>query len=176
MKTYIALLRGINVGGHKKFTKAEQLEMSLTLGFTNPKIYLHTGNWIFTSEAKSEVVAKQIETAITSKYGWEVPVLVFKASEISNIFNACPFSEEVKEKSYFTLLDSNPNKENIKVLSQYSYPNEAFFMGERCVYYYPIHGAGKAKMSNNFFENKLKVTATSRNYKTMNAIVKMMIL
>ncbi|GEQ85299.1 hypothetical protein ULMS_08070 [Patiriisocius marinistellae] len=170
---YIALLRGINVGGHKKFPKVKQLEMLDTLKFENPKVYLHTGNWIFTSEISVVEVSAKIENAIHKKYGWQVPVIVFKASEILQIFNACPFSEEIKVKSYFTLLDRKPTLENRTNLNEYNYPDEEFYITNNCIYFYPVHGAGRAKMSNNFFENKLKVTATSRNYKTMNKIIKL---
>lgn len=171
MKTYIALLRGINVGGHKKFPKADQLKMLEDLGVLNPQVYLHTGNWIFNSSENSEVLSLKISEAIQEKYSWEVPVLVFKASEIKQILNNCPFQKDIKEKSYFTLLAKTPKSDKIKNLLEYTYPDEEFHIINRCVYFYPVHGAGRAKMSNNFFENKLKVTATSRNFKTMTKIV-----
>lgn len=173
MTNHIALLRGINVGGHKKFTKADQLKMLENLGLKNFQVYLHTGNWIFSSSETSGVLSLKIQKSIKKKFGWDVPVLVFKASEILKILNNCPFSEEIKEKSYFTLLAKKPKAGNISELKKYSFPNEEYHLIGQCVYFYPENGAGKAKMSNNFFENKLKVTATSRNFKTMTKIVEM---
>ena len=167
MKTFIALLRGINVGGHKKFIKAEQIKMLEQLGYPNAQVYLHTGNWIFTSEEKADIISERISEAILEAYGWEVPVLVLEASEFECIFKACPFSPEIKEKSYFTLLKNKPHPDQVAVLAAYNFPNEEYHITDRCVYFYPALGAHKAKMSNNWFENKLKVTATSRNYKTM---------
>lgn len=167
MKTYIALLRGINVGGHKKFIKIEQLKMLDQLGFENSQVYLHTGNWIFTSEEETDVISKRISETILKAYGWEVPVLVLEALELERIFKKCPFSEEIKEQSYFTLLAAKPGSERITALATYSFPNEKYHITDRCVYFYPALGVHKAKLSNNWFENKLKVTATSRNYRTM---------
>lgn len=167
----IAFLRGINVGGHKKFSKTDQLEMAKQLGFLDAELYLHTGNWVFSSEAEADSISKKISAAIQKHYGWEVPVLVLKASEVQRIFATCTFSEEIKEKSYFTLLEETPKAENIKVLKTYSYPNEEYRIADSCIYFYPALGAGKAKMSNNFFEDKLKVTATSRNYRTMAKLI-----
>jgi len=170
---YIALLRGINVGGHKKFPKAEQLQMLQNLGCKDAQVYLHTGNWIFSSEEEVAAISKTISAAIHKKKDWEVPVLVFTALEFERIFSACPFSEDIKEKSYFTLLDENPTSERVAILKEYTYPREEYRIKNKCVYFYPAMGAGKSKMSNNFFENKLKVTATSRNYRTMAKLVAM---
>lgn len=172
---YIALLRGINVGGHKKFPKADQLKMVEQLGFKDPQLYLHTGNWVFSSEANAADISKKISAKILKEYGWEVPVLVLKATELQRIFESCPFSEEVIEKSYFTVLEQKPKAERVEALKQYSFPNEEYHVTVGCVYLYPSQGAHKAKMSNNFFENKLKVTATSRNYRTMAKLVAMVI-
>lgn len=70
----VALLRGINVGGHKKFPKADQIEMLNKLGFKDCEVYLHTGNWVFSLPENSALeksateVSKEIETAIPQKY------------------------------------------------------------------------------------------------------------
>lgn len=173
MERNIALLRGINVGGHKKFSKADQLKMLDELGFQNPEVYLHTGNWVFSSEEDVGTISTNISAAIFTKFNWEVPVLVLKASELKQIFEACPFSEEIKEKSYFTVLDTTPTIEGVDILKEYSFPDEVYHLSNSCVYFYPVMGAGKAKMSTNFFENKLKVTATSRNYRTMAKLISM---
>ena len=173
MEKFIALLRGINVGGHKKFPKTDQLKMAEQLGFKDPQLYLHTGNWVFSSEEDAGVLSKKISAKILKAYGWEVPVLVIKASELERIFKNCPFSEDIIEKSYFTLLEEKPKAENSNVLKSYSYPDEEYHVVDSCVYLYPAMGAGKAKMSNNFFENKLKVTATSRNYNTIKRVLEM---
>jgi|TARA_R110000751_G_scaffold63327_1_gene130747 uncharacterized protein (DUF1697 family) len=171
--TKVALLRGINVGGHKKFPKVGQLTMLADLDFKNPQVYLHTGNWVFTASESNEDLANKIEMAITKTFGWEVPVLVFDASEIEQILNACPFSEEKKLKSYFVLLKSSPFADKISEIEKIDFPGEVFHLTKRCVYFFPEMGAGKAKLSTNFFENKLNVTATARNYNTLAKILKL---
>ena len=171
MQTHIAFLRGINVGGHKKFTKAEQLDMVSNLGYKNTNVYLHTGNWIF--KTSEEDLALKISEAITKKYGWEVPVLVKTASEIEIVIQNCPFSEEKKVKSYFTLLHQEPQEEHIKAIDPAKYPNEEFHITPHCVYFYSETGYGNAKCNNNFFEQKLNVSATTRNYKTMSKVLEL---
>lgn len=163
----VALLRGINVGGHKKFPKAEQIEMLSNLSLENPHIYLHTGNWIFTTSESKQAISKKIEAAIAKSYGWDVPVLVLKSAELKKVFIGCPFSDEKKEQSYFVLFKSKPLADDVSKIQKVSFPGEEFHVGEMCVYFFPAMGAGRAKLSTNFFENKLKVTATARNYRTM---------
>ena len=108
-----------------------------------------------------------IHEAIKSHFGFEVPVLVLKSQELKQIFDDCPFSSEKKENSYFMMLYTSANKNLVHEISKLSYPNEEFYITDSCVYFYCSLGYGKAKMNNNFFERKLKVTATARNYKTM---------
>ena len=171
MKKYIALLRGINVGGHKKFPKVDQLQMLDALGFQDFQVYLHTGNWVFVASKTTSEISEMITHAIQKKYGWEVPVLVFPSAEIEHILNACPFSEEKKVKSYFTLLSNKPTQEQSTLLETIAYPNEEFVLQDRCIYLFPEKDAAKATLSNNFFEKKLHITATTRNYNTMLKLV-----
>jgi uncharacterized protein (DUF1697 family) len=170
MQTYIALLRGINVSGHKKILMADLKLLFESLGFEKVSTYIQSGNVVFGSDIESGLEAK-ITNAIQIKYGFIVPVLVKKASELSEIISKFPFSDEKREKSYFILLDENPAGENKSLTSGFSHSKEEFHIEGNCVYIYYSEGAGKAKMGTNFFEKKLKVTATARNYRTMTRLL-----
>ena len=168
MKTYIAFLRGINVGGQKKIPMAELRELLSKSGFENVKTYIQSGNVIFQStEGNIESLELNIQNTIKNYFGFEVPVIVKIPKELKQIFDACPFSEEEKLNSYFMMLYAVPDRAIVDEVLNISYPNEIFHISNDCVYFYCATGYGKAKMSNNFFERKLKVTATARNYKTM---------
>ena len=170
MNTFIALLRGINVGGHKKIMMADLKMLFESLGFEKVTTYIQSGNVVFRSKEEANlagIIAKAIET----KYGFIVPVLVKKASEMSEIVSKCPFFDEKREKSYFILLEENPSVESIELTAAFSNPDEEFHIAKDCVYIYYTVGAGKAKMGNNFFEKKLKVIATARNYRTMTKLL-----
>ena len=166
MKTYIALLRGVNVGGHKKILMAELRLLFESLGYKDVQSYIQSGNVVFRSKEEFNL-ANKIGEAIEVEYGFNVPILIKKASEFSEILSKCPFFDEKLQKSYFILLKENPSLERIKITNDFSNPNEEFYIEEDCVYIYYSVGAGKAKMGVNFFENKLKVKATARNYRTM---------
>lgn len=166
MQTYIALIRGINVGGHKKILMTDLRLLFETMGFEQVTTYIQSGNVVFESKETSDL-SNKITQAIERKYGFIVPVLIKKASELRKILSKCPFSEEKRERSYFVLLQENPSKEKIESTKGFSNSNEEFHIEEDCVYVYYSKGAGEAKMGNNFFEEKLKVNATARNYRTM---------
>lgn len=168
MKTYIALLRGINVGGHKKVPMAELRELLTKSGLENIKTYIQSGNVIFQSQENDiKVLEHKIQNAILIHFGFEVSILVRTNNDIESIFNNCPFSEEKKVSSYFIILNEAPEKDLLDVISKQTTPNEEFSINKNCVYIFYALGAGKAKLGVNWFERKLKITATARNYKTM---------
>lgn len=172
MKTYIALLRGINVGGHKKLKMADLKLLFETLGFEDVVTYIQSGNVVFSSKDSkdfSEIISREIEV----RFGWEVPVLVKTADSIAQILNDCPFAVTKKAEAYFMLLASQPKKELMEAVAKISYPNEEFVLSPECVYTYFGNGYGNAKMNNNFFEKKLEVAATTRNYRTLAKLVEL---
>lgn len=168
MKTYLALLRGINVSGQKKMPMAELRSLMENMEFRNVQTYIQSGNVIFQSSEKDPKLLEQhIKNAILSHFGFEVPVLVKTGNVLKLILDDCPFIPLKKERSYFTLLHYAPENKRVDALGKMRFPNEEFVISEHCVYLYSSTGYGRAKCNNNFFEHKLKVTATTRNYKTM---------
>ncbi len=168
MNIYIALLRGINVGGQKKVPMVELCELLLRAGFKNVKTYIQSGNVIFqSSEENIQKLEHEIRSAILKHFGFEVPVLVKTPTDFQNILKNCPFPDEQKVNSYFVLLFSKPREEAVEAVKSISYPNETFVITDACVYLHCATGYGKAKLNNNVLERKLKTTATARNYKTM---------
>lgn len=168
MKTYVALLRGINVSGHKKVPMAELRDILFKVGFVNVQTYIQSGNVIFRStEEDIQKLTQIIQKEIKNYFDFEVPVLIKTNDELLNIFNDCPFSQEKRESSYFTLLYWTPDQLLVDNLGELKYPNEEIIILNSCIYFYSSIGYGNTKYNNNFFERKLKVTATARNYKTM---------
>lgn len=168
MNVYVALLRGINVSGQKKIPMAELRQCLADFGFENVQTYIQSGNVIFQSTDKnSSNIELKIHEAIKNHFGFEVPILVKTPSQLQQIFDDCPFSEEKKEHSYFTFLYTAPDDSVKEVVSKIVYPNEEFVITDNCVYFYCSTGYGRAKCNNNFFERKLKISATARNYKTI---------
>jgi uncharacterized protein (DUF1697 family) len=174
MNTYIALLRGINVGGHKKILMADLRNLFENLGFKNVRTYIQSGNVVFkTNYGNGRAIESMIKDQIFSQYGFEVSILVKTHLEIITIVNKCPFSDDKKVNSYFIILHSIPDKKLIESTMQIKYPNEEFHIKDSCVYTYYSSGYGGSKCGTNFFEKKLKVSATARNFKTLNKLIEL---
>ena len=168
MNTYIALLKGINVGGHKKVPMADLREVLSKSGLENVKTYIQSGNVIFqSSEKNSRNLETSIQKSILNKFGFEVTVLVRTRQELLRIFNDSPFSEDKKVKSYFAMLHTIPDPDLVAIASEKIYEGEEYYIVNDCIYFYCEKGYGKAKFNMNFFEQKLKTFATARNYNTM---------
>jgi len=168
MKTHVALLRGINVGGHKKVPMAELRELLTKSGLEHVKTYIQSGNVIFQYESNDlKVLENHIKKAILDHFGFEVSVLVRAKVQLKTILDNCPFPEENKVNSYFAILSEIPNANLVKEAYTKTYENEEYEIINDCLYFYCAKGYGNAKFNLNYFERKLKVSATSRNYKTM---------
>ena len=165
---YIALLRGINVSGHKKIPMAELRSVLEKSGLEDVGTYIQTGNVFFNSRKKSvDHLETHIHKVIKSHFGFEVMVIIKKPADIQRIINNCPFSEHKKLKSYFTLLKTIPSEELIAEAIKKQYLNEEYHILDDCIYFFCEAGAGKAKFNMNFFERKLNTVSTTRNYNTM---------
>jgi len=177
MKTYIALLRGINVGGHKKIKMAELRTLLEKLPFENVETYIQSGNIVFnTAELDTEQIENSIKKKITETFGFEVSVLALSALDLEEILQKTPFTDPVDLKSkriYYVLLKDAPAKNDIPNLEQENYPNELFEITSNCLYLNCKKGAGIARLTNTIIENKLKVAATTRNHRTMMKLLEM---
>jgi len=168
MRTYIVLLKGINVGGHKKVPMAELCELLTKSGFKNVQTYIQSGNIILRSlEENTQKIEEVIKNAILDYFGFEVSVLAKTKSDLIRIFDESPFSGVEKKASYFIMLHDIPSEELVKIASEKVYDGEAYKIIKNCIYYYSAKGFGQAKFNTNFFERKLKTFATSRNFNTM---------
>jgi uncharacterized protein (DUF1697 family) len=167
MPIYIALLKGINVGGHKKVPMSELRELLSKSGFENVQTYIQSGNVVLESSKLATEVKDTIQESIMSHFGFEVSVVVKMRAELQTIFDASPFSELEKQKSYFILFDKIPKIELLKEVGSISYENEEVVINKDCLYFYSSKGYGNAKFSMAAFERKLKVIGTARNYNTM---------
>ena len=91
MKTYVALLRGINVGGHKLVPMAKLKNVFEGLGFKNVRTTLATGNVIFDTEAEKAALRGVITTALGKAFGFEIPVIIRAADDMRALTESDPF-------------------------------------------------------------------------------------
>jgi uncharacterized protein (DUF1697 family) len=174
MQTYIAILRGINVSGQKRMLMADLKALFEALKFTGVQTYIQSGNVIFkTKEEDDTLLAAKIEKAIAKKYGFEVPVIIRTTAELASVISRNPLLKNKKvnmERVYVTFLAGVPEKAKAAEIEKLSFaPDEFIIDGKEVFLHIPV-AYGETKLSNNFFEKKLKVTATTRNWATVNKL------
>ena len=171
METYIAILRGINVGGQNKIRMIDLAAKLQSNGFSDLRTYIQSGNLVFRAEKKPEPeMANKIAESIKNEFGLNVPAIVFKKGDWNEIIGRNPFAKDPHYNNPKTLhvsfLSEIPQLENVQKLTGYSdEPNEFSVVG-KAVYLYCPNGYSKTKLGNGFLEKKLKVTATTRNWAT----------
>jgi len=171
MKTYISILRGINVSG-KNLIKMDALKaMYSGLGFLNITTYIQSGNVVFQSEhTDAAVIGQLISDGILNRFELNVPVLIRENAELKAILSDNPFlnggGEDIS-KLHITFLSELPEESRVQSIINGSYNPDEFLINGKTVYLSCPNGYGNTKLSNGFFESKLKVTATTRNLRTI---------
>ncbi|MDP4143408.1 MAG: DUF1697 domain-containing protein [Bacillota bacterium] len=177
MTIYIALLRGINVGGKNKIKMADLKKMFEDLGLSEVKTYIQSGNVIFKSNETEEALRNKIEQGIETVFGFSIAVILITAEELENIIQNCPFSKEEvaaaeaasdSECLYVSLLLQPPSQENIDRLSTYKSDHDIYHVEGRQVYLLFSNSIRNSKLANNL--QKLDVPSTVRNWKTINKL------
>lgn len=174
MKTYIAFLRGINVSGQKMIKMAALQEMFNALNLKNVKTYIQSGNVIFQYKGDDlTTLQKKIEKKIKETFGFDVPVILVPADSIEGVLKNNPFIKKKAcdfEKLYFIFFNGNIDKAGLEKISQGSYGTDEFSIKGNVIYLHLPNNYGNTKLNNNFFESKLKIIASARNLKTLNAL------
>jgi uncharacterized protein (DUF1697 family) len=171
---YIAILRGINVSGKNSIKMIDLKNLFESLNFNHITTYIQSGNIVFNSDSEDKKELKKlISLQIEKIFNLKVPVLVLKIDDLREIISQNPFSTD-KETSFihFTFFDNQPDFDNIQIIESKIAMNEEIVINNNVAYIYCPNGYGKTKLTNNFLENKLKTTATTRNYKTTNELLK----
>jgi uncharacterized protein (DUF1697 family) len=163
MKTYIVILRGINVSGKNILPMAELRDLLNDLKFENVQTYIQSGNIVLNSDVSKIAVIEKVKKGIASKFGYDVPVLARTIDEWEAAIANNPYPTENHKIVSFTFLNEVPTEKMIEVNIT---NDDVYTIVNDMVYMYCPDGFGSTKLTNNLFEKKLKVTATSRNLRT----------
>jgi uncharacterized protein (DUF1697 family) len=174
--TYIALLKGINVGGNHLIKMDALKKMFENMGFKNVRTLLQSGNVIFESaKAKPEAIQKKVEAHLEKALGYSVAVVIRTMDEIEKIIADYPFAK-IKDhencKVFVSFLDGSPDQTGAKELISLSSKNEIYHIKDMNVYLLCKEKSFlDSLMSKNIVEKKLRVKATTRNWATVNKLV-----
>ncbi len=174
---YAALLRGINVGGHKRVPMAELRALIEELGHTDVATYLQSGNAVFTATGDDQVLAAGLERAIDKRFGFGVDCLVRDAAYLKAVADACPFpAAELEGKQlHATYLSEHVDAERFASIDPQAFVPEEFRLGERVLYLYAPNGLGRSKLAESLARPSLYkgIVATTRNWNTVVKLVEL---
>jgi uncharacterized protein (DUF1697 family) len=170
MKTYIALLRAINVGGNSKIAMADLKAMLADLGYANPQTLLQTGNLVFQAkESSSEKLEAKLERAAAERLGLQTDLFVRTADEWQQAIAANPFPKEAaSDPSHLLImpLKKAPTKQAVKDLQTAIHGRETVAAVGRELYIIYPDGIGRSKLTNKLIETRLGTRGTGRNWNT----------
>lgn len=167
---YIALLRGVNVGGNTMIKMAELKNLFASLGFENIATYINSGNLAFdTRKADHNKLASRIETAIDKDLGKTVPVIIREQNDIARIIDANPFTGQFDshKEMHVLFLTENVPEEKEKQLLAAAPECERFVVNGREIYCHLPKGVADSLLGKSFIEKKLKLSVTGRNWRTV---------
>jgi uncharacterized protein (DUF1697 family) len=179
---YIALLRGINVGGNTMIKMAELKVVFEKCGFENVTSYINSGNLAFDAPAlqkpprskgtaldrESDLISV-IENAIQKEFGKAIPVMVRDQGAIADILANNPFDGEFeshKEMHVLFMKDEMPSEKQ-KLLIERQTADERFSVRGREIYCHLRHGVADSLLGKGFIDKKLKISVTGRNWRTV---------
>lgn len=167
MSSYVAFLRGINVGGHRQIKMADLQRMCKALGLGRVQTYIQSGNVLFESEEERESLSRRIEAQIEATFGFDVPVVLRTADELEQIIADCPFVAGDGESLHVALLADAPSQAGVDQLAAFDTGVDQYRMVGREVYLLFRQPSHKSKLTNAVLEKKLGVASTARNWQTM---------
>jgi uncharacterized protein (DUF1697 family) len=178
MPTCISFLRGINMAGHYPVKMADLSALYKGLGFNDAETYIQSGNVIFSSESAFEAkdIAGIIEAAILKRFSYNVPVMIRTTGELRKILMSNPFLEEDNfdpSKMVAIILYEKPTEEQISKMKDIDYPPDKYVITGNEIFVYCPNGFGRSKLYTNFFEKKMGVVGTARNWKTITSLLQL---
>lgn len=173
---YVALLRGINVGG-KHMIKMEKLRsICESLGFENVKSYINSGNLIFeTRKADGGKLAASIHDGIAKELGFDIAVMVRSSDEIEEIIAANPYDGQFDNDKdlHISFLNEELPAEKLNLLLEQASDTELITVKGRTIYYLLRISIVDSVLGKGFVDKKLKVACTARNWRTVKKLVEL---
>ena len=175
MPHYVALLRGINIGSRNRVSMPELRSALEEAGFGEVHTYLQSGNVILESRAKAESVRRKVEGVIAERFGLEIAVVVRTKAELAAVVQKNPLGDEAKDpkRHQVTFLSKKLPAKTVRELEETATKQERVAVAGREVYAWHPSGVARSKLWAKLAGKGLGVTATSRNWTTVEALLEL---
>ena len=172
-RMYAALLRGINVGGNNTLPMDEVRTLCHDLGHLDVITYLQSGNVVFASGGDPKEIVAGMEGSITERSGLKVAVLLRTHRELVTVAAGSPFDPDDPKKLHVLFLNDCPKAASLASLDPDRSPGDEYYAAGRDLYLHFPSGSGRTKLTLDYFERRLGVTGTARNWNTLLKLVEL---
>lgn len=175
--TYLALLRGINVGGKNKLPMKDLVNAFVSAGCGDVRTYIQSGNVICRADAGIATrLPLLLTTHIEKRFGYQIPVLLRTTEQIANVIENNPFLEAgaAEDELYVLFLADVPAAHRVDDLDPNRSPLDAFKLRGQEIYLRLPRGVSASKLTNQYFDSRLATTSTGRNWRTVTKLFAMM--
>jgi uncharacterized protein (DUF1697 family) len=173
---YVALFRGVNVGGRARVSMQDLRELFGSLGHSDLATYVQSGNVVFRSKkSDTSQMRRAIEDKVREDLGLDVTVLLRSAAELRGVLGSNPLVGLTDDDRllHVTFLASEPDPLKVPNLDEVQAGDDLLSVSGSEVYLYCPGGYSETKLNNTFIEKRLGVPATTRNWRTVNKLAEM---
>jgi uncharacterized protein (DUF1697 family) len=176
METYVSFLRGVNMTGHNSIKMTDLKALFIKIGLTDAETFIQSGNVIFskTGDISPAALSVNIEQAILEKFNFIIPAMIRTQKELSALFLLNPYLKETEfdpSKMAVIFLHEEPSDTQLQKVEKVNYPPDKFKIIGKEIFIYCPNGFGRTKLYTNFFEKKMGVIGTARNWKTITTLL-----
>ena len=172
---YVALLRGVNVGGKNKLPMADLRDIFTAAGCAGVQTYIQSGNVVFeAAQDLAERVPEIVSRAIRRRFGYETAVVVRSSEELRQVVASNPFDTSGDPRFLqVAFLEDTPGAEAVSRLDPQRSPPDAFVVRGRNVHLHYPNGVARSKLTNEYLAAQLQTASTMRNWRTVLSLLEM---
>lgn len=173
MQTYALFLRGVMPTGKNRVPMADLRAALSEAGLFDVRTYIQSGNAVARTALDIAAVEALVHDTIADKIGADIAVIARTHAQIKDVLAGNPFPLDAASRTYFSLLAATPEHEPLRELGKIDFAPDTVEIDVDTIYMLYATKYSDSKFNNNFFERKLKVAATTRNFNTMNRMLEM---
>jgi uncharacterized protein (DUF1697 family) len=170
VSTYVAFLRGINLGPTRKVAMPALRAAVGGLGYTDVQTYINSGNVILHTDEPAAEVERALHRLIESEFGFAVDVAVRTPAELTAVLAANPYPDGNPSQVTVAFLTGDPAADAAERMAAVATEHEPFTFADRCVYVHYADGIGTSKLAERF-SKVVGVSATVRNIRTVEKVL-----
>jgi uncharacterized protein (DUF1697 family) len=173
---YVALLRGINVSGKNMIPMPRLAAAFEAAGCSEVATYIQSGNVVFNGSASvMKTLVARVSQQLAAEFDYRIPIVLRSAAQLQDVVRDNPFLAAGDDVAtlHVMFLSDTPARARVASLDPERSPGDRWQLRGQDLYLCLPNGVGRTKLSNAYFDSKLGVTSTGRNWRTVLKLVEL---